>query len=141
MVLGMRNVWVFYSMAPRGLVGGYQSFGGTACLSLQTEGSRFSFGFFPTCTRFWALSIDPYSKKGEKKYGNEISYPQVSGRELIFRLGRSYFQPWNIYVVNIRGCTEDQFSQKEKIENIKEKYNNFFLVFRKMSDLLVKSDV
>jgi hypothetical protein len=116
-------------MASRGLVGGYQSFGETACLSLQTGDSRFSFGFFPTCTRFWALTIVPYSKKGKQNYGNEISYSQVSGREalkLIFGLGRSYFQPWNIYVVNIRGCTDDQFRQKEKIENIKEKYNKIF---------------
>jgi hypothetical protein len=61
--------------------------------------------------------------------------------KLIFRLGRSYFQPWNIYVVNIRGCTEDQFSQKDKNENIKEKYNKIFGIFRKMSELLVKCDV
>ena len=59
----------------------------------------------------------------------EISYPQVSGTEalkLTLRLGRSYFQSWNIYDVNVRVCTEGQLSQKEKIENIKEKYNKNF---------------
>ena len=60
---------------------------------------------------------------------------------LTFRLGKSCFQSWNIYIVNVRVCTGDQFSHKEKIENIKEKYNKIVGILRKMSALLVKSDV
>lgn len=60
---------------------------------------------------------------------------------LTFRIGRIYFQSWNIYIVNVRVCTEDQLSQKKKIKNIKEKYNKIVGILWKMSELLVKTGV